>query len=138
MEVLKYKVITSEKQYNKYCKILEELVFSETKNRQIKDEIALLTLLIEKYDETQSSFHKLDPVELLYSLLKDHQLKSVDLANKLQVSPGLISDILNYKKGFSKDIIRRLAELFKLSQEAFNRPYALKDQQTPVKKYKRA
>lgn len=138
MEVLKYKVITSEKQYSKYCKVLEELVFSGTKSRQIKDEIALLTLLIEKYDETHSSFHKLDPVELLYSLLKDHQLKSVDLANKLQVSPGLISDILNYKKGFSKDIIRRLAELFKLSQEAFNKPYALKGQLTAVKKYKRA
>lgn len=138
METLKYKVISSEKQYDKYCKILEELVFSETKSKQAKDEIALLTLLIEKYDETHSDFHRLDPVELLHSLLKDHQLKSVDLANKLHVSPGLISDILNYKKGFSKDIIRRLAELFKLSQEAFNRPYVLKDQKVAVKKYKRA
>ncbi len=57
--------------------------------------------------------------------MKDHQLKSIDLAKKLKVSPGLISDIINYKKGFSKDIIRQLATMFKLSQEAFNRPYPL-------------
>ena len=126
METLKYKVITSEKQYDNYCKILESLVFSRLKTKQAKEEIALLTLLIEKYDEEHNIFTDLDPVELLKSLMKDHQLKSVDLAHKLKVSPGLVSDIINYKKGFSKDIIRHLASLFKLSQEAFNRPYKLK------------
>lgn len=125
METLKYKVITSEKQYDSYCKTLEDLVFSGSKNKYIKDEIALLTLLIEKYDQDHNIFNDLDPVELLRSLMEDHELKSVDLSKKLKVSPGLISDILNYKKGFSKDIIRRLAAMFKLSQEAFNRPYKL-------------
>ena len=85
----------------------------------------LITVLIEKYDFDHNTFNDLDPVELLRSLMKDHQLKSVDLANKLKVSPGLIADILNYKKGFSKEITRKLAVLFKLSQEAFNRPYLL-------------
>jgi len=32
---------------------------------------------------------------------------------------------LHYKKGLSKDVIRKLAAHFKVSQEAFNRPYAL-------------
>jgi len=126
METLKYKVITSEKQYDDYAKKLEELVFSRPRTTGIKEEIALLTLLIEKWDEDHSIFKELDPVELLRSLLKDHQMKSIDLAKKLKVSPGLISDIINYKKGFSKDIIRQLASLFKLSQESFNRPYKLK------------
>ena len=126
MENLKYKVIASEKQYDRYCKILEGLIFPGSKTKQAKDEIALLTLLIEKYDEDHNIFDELDPVELLRSLMKDHELKSVDLAKKLKVSPGLISDIINYKKGFSKEIIRQLAALFKLSQEAFNRPYKLK------------
>ncbi len=126
MEKLKYKVITSEKQYENYCKMLEALVFSKPKTGTVKDEIALLTLLIEKWDEDHSIFRELDPVELLKSLMKDHQLKAVDLAKKLKVSPGLISDIVNYKKGFSKEMIRQLANIFKLSQEAFNRPYKLK------------
>jgi HTH-type transcriptional regulator/antitoxin HigA len=126
METLKYKVIVSERQYDDYCKKLEELVFSTSKTVSVKEEIALLTLLIEKWDKEHSIFNELDPVELLRSLMKDHRMKSIDLARKLKVSPGLVSDIINYKKGFSKDIIRQLSTLFKLSQEAFNRPYPLK------------
>jgi HTH-type transcriptional regulator / antitoxin HigA len=125
METLKYKVITTEKQYDNYCKVLEELVFAKQKSKAVKEEIALLTLLIEKYDQEHNMFTEQNPVELLRSLMKDHKLKSVDLARKLDVSPGLVSDIINYKKGFSKEIIRALASLFKMSQEAFNRHYAL-------------
>ena len=126
MEALKYKVIKTEKQYDEYCRILHDLDFSNRKkNRKIEEEIDLLTLLIEKYDEEHNIFDDQDPVVLLRSLMKDHDLKSIDLANRLNVSPGLISDITNYKKGFSKEVIRQLASLFKLSQEAFNRPYQL-------------
>lgn len=125
MEALKYKVITSEKQYDKYAKILEELVFGITKTRQVKDEIALLTLLIEKWDEEHNIFDTLDPIEILKSLMKDHKIKSIQLAFLLNVSEGLVSDMLNYKKGLSKETIRILANHFKLNQEAFNRPYKL-------------
>ena len=112
---LKYKVITSEKQYDEYCHSLETLVFSKSKAVHIKEEISLLTVLIEKWDSEHNIFNDLDPVEILRSLMKDHELKSVDLAKAINVSPGLISDIINYKKGFSKNIIRSLSELFKLS-----------------------
>ena len=125
METLKYKVITSEKQYDKYAKILEELVFGTAKTRQIKDEIALLTLLIEKWDEEHNIFDTLDPIEILKSLMKDFKIKSIQLATLLNVSEGLVSDMLNYKKGLSKETIRILANHFKLNQEAFNRPYKL-------------
>lgn len=137
METLKYKVITSEKQYDRYAEILEGLVFLSPKTKQVKEEIALLTLLIETYDASHNTFDELDPVQLLRSLMKDHQLKSVDLANKLNVSPGLISDIMNYKKGFSKDVIRKLATLFKMSHEAFNRPYKLHISNHPERRMKK-
>jgi HTH-type transcriptional regulator/antitoxin HigA len=126
METLKYKVISSDKQYDKYCRILEELVFSPSKTKAMNDEIDLLTLLIEKYDEEHNTFKVADPVELLKSLMKDHKMKAVDLARLLEVSEGLVSDILKYKKGFSKKSIRILSERFKMRQEAFNRPYELR------------
>jgi len=127
METLKYKVITSERQYDKYCKLLEELVFAEgKKNKAQKDEIDLLTLLIEKWDEQHRSYHHLDPIELLHSLMLDHGMKAKDLVELLDVSKGYVSGILNYKKGLSKDVIRKLSGRFKISQEAFNRPYKLK------------
>jgi HTH-type transcriptional regulator/antitoxin HigA len=92
---------------------------------EVQDEIELLTLLIWKWDQDHNSFIDLNPVELLKSLMKDHQLKSKDLVEILGVSKGLISDILNYRKGLSKEIIRLLSSHFKISQEAFNRPYKL-------------
>lgn len=125
MESLKYKVITSVKQYNNYCEILEDLVFLKLKSKFVREEIALLTLLIEKWDEQHSLLFDLDPIALLKSLMKDHALKAVQIAELLKVSEGLVSDILNYKKGLSKETIRILSEHFKVNQEAFNRPYLL-------------
>jgi len=125
MAALKYKVIKSKTQYKEYCNILEALVFSGSRDRDTKDEIALLTLVIEKWDAEHNSFDEVDPIHLLHSLMEDHNLKAKDLVKLLKVSKGYISDILNYKKGLSKDVIRRLAEHFKVSQEAFNRPYKL-------------
>ena len=58
--------------------------------------------------------------------MDEQKLKSKDLVEILGVSKGLVSDILNYKKGLSKEIIRTLATHFNVSQEAFNRPYKLK------------
>jgi len=125
MSQLKYKVISTKKQYKEYCNTLEELVFADKKSKQIEEEIDLLTLLIETYDKQHNTFTELDPIQLLHSLMKEHQLKSKDVVEILQVSKGYVSDILNYKKGLSKDVIRTLAEHFKVSQEAFNRPYKL-------------
>lgn len=126
METLKYKIIKSKSQYKEYCATLEALVFNGSKSRSVAEEIDLLTLLIDKWDEEHTSFKTMDPIQLLDSFLKDHSLKAVQLAEILNVSKGYVSDILNYKKGLSKDVIRMLAEYFKVSQEAFNRPYKLK------------
>ena len=124
METLKFKVIKSEKQYKEYCQILDELI--NNGDTFATDEIELLTILIEKWDNEHNTFEELDPIELLHSLMEEHNLKSKDLVQILGVSKSLISDILNYKKGLSKEIIRTLALYFNLHQEAFNRPYKLK------------
>jgi HTH-type transcriptional regulator/antitoxin HigA len=125
METLKYKVITSKNQYKDYCNLLEQLVFSDAKNRKTKDEIALLTLLIEKWDAEHIPSTALDPIQLLHSFIKNHKLKAKDIVSVLGISKGYVSDILHYKKGLSKEVIRKLAEYFKVSQAAFNRPYKL-------------
>lgn len=125
MTVLKYKVIKNKTQYKQYTTALEELVFSGNKDRNTKEEIALLTLLIETWDEEHNSFEDVDPIYLLHSLMTNNKMKAKDLVDLLEVSKGYVSDILHYKKGLSKDVIRKLAEHFKVSQEAFNRPYKL-------------
>lgn len=92
METLKYKVITSKNQYKEYCNALEQLVFSGSKDRNTKDEIALLTLLTlltEKRDAEHLSSTELDPVQLLYAFIKDHGLKAKDLVEILRKSKAM-------------------------------------------------
>jgi HTH-type transcriptional regulator/antitoxin HigA len=58
--------------------------------------------------------------------MKVNKLQPADLASILGVGKSLVSDILNYRRGLSKEVIRKLSERFKVSQELFNRPYKLK------------
>ncbi len=125
MESLKYEVIKSEKQYNAYCNELETLLESRSKSKFTKEQIELLSLLIETWDAEHNTFDELDPIALLKALMNENKLRPKNLVEILGVSKGLVSDILSYKKGLSKEIIRALAERFKVAQEAFNRPYKL-------------
>jgi HTH-type transcriptional regulator/antitoxin HigA len=123
MKSIKYTIIKTEEQYYQYCNILEELVNQDNEN--VKDEIELLELLIEKWDAEHNSFDDKDPIELLKALMQENNLKAKDLAKILNLSKGTVSKILNYQKGLSKETIRKLSDYFKISQEAFNRPYPL-------------
>ena len=57
--------------------------------------------------------------------MQENNLKAKDLSKILNLSKGTVSKILNYQKGLSKETIRKLSDYFKISQEAFNRPYPL-------------
>jgi len=123
---LKYTVIKTKAQYRAYCKVLEALVEVGSKGKAVNDEIDLVTLLIEKWDDEHNAFTEGDPIQLLHSFMEEQNMRATDLVKLLKVSKGYISDILHYKKGLSKEIIRDLSAHFKVSQEAFNRPYQLK------------
>ncbi len=126
MDTLPFKVIKTEAQYNDYCKQLEALVMLRKKTPAQQDIIELLTLLIEKWDEAHNSFAQADPIEILRYLMQENNLRAVDLVTLLGISKSLLSDVLHYRRGLSKDMIRKLAGQFKVSQELFNRPYTLK------------
>lgn len=126
MEALKFTVIKNQAQYDRYCNILEDLI-SQDKNQ---DEIDLLTLLIEKWDADHNTLKDFAPIDLLKALMDEHSLKAKDLVDVLGLSKGTVSKILNCHKGLSKETIRKLADFFKVSQEAFNRPYKLKNKES--------
>jgi HTH-type transcriptional regulator/antitoxin HigA len=123
MENLKYTIIKDSTQYKDYCDKLEHLLTMD--ESRFQDEIDLLTLLIEKWDNEHNTFNDADPIQVLKTLMDEHKLKAKDLVGILDLSKGTISKILNYHKGLSKDTIRKLSDYFKVSQETFNRPYRL-------------
>lgn len=55
----------------------------------------------------------------------ENGLKSSDMVEIMGVSKGMVSQILNRKKGLSKEVIRNLASRFKMTHESFNHPYQL-------------
>jgi HTH-type transcriptional regulator/antitoxin HigA len=126
MKELKFKIIKTREQYDEYCTELERLVFLDKKSSNEEDAVELLTYLIELYDKQNTLFDDMDPISVIRTLMDEHKLKAVNLAKILGIGKGQMSDILNYKKGLSKEVIRGLSQHFKVEQELFNRPYELK------------
>ena len=124
MSRLKYTVIKSEEQYEKYCDVLEELVYSEEADVK-QEEIELLGLLIKDWDEKHKIGPELDPVELIKAFMDEHRLSQTELAEIADVRKRTISEVLNYKKRLSKKAIRNIANHFKIQQLALKKPYRL-------------
>ena len=121
------KVIKSLEQYYAYCDELENLNALKPITAENEDRIELLTVLIEKWDEEHHPPYEIHPVELLKQLMEMHDLNASELCRNTGLDKTVLSKILNNKKGFSKHVIRALANYFKVNQEAFNRLYSLDD-----------
>ena len=117
---LKYSIIKTEKQYKSYCKIVRELLLLKIKSKIIDQEIELLTFLIEKWQEDTWNLPEMNPIEVLKYFMKEHKMQSIELVKILGISKGYVSDILNYKKGLSKNVIRKLSERFNLKLKTIN------------------
>ncbi|MEX0719950.1 MAG: helix-turn-helix domain-containing protein [Balneolaceae bacterium] len=126
MKNLEYTKIKTQEQYDRYCDILKDFLFNENENTDKIDHIELLTLLIETWDQEKFNDGEYDPVKLLVSLMDDHGLKQKDIAKICNVGTSFVSEIINYKKYISKNIVRKLADYFKISQESLNKAYKIK------------
>jgi HTH-type transcriptional regulator/antitoxin HigA len=117
------KVIKNKEQYRSYVSALKKLWKNASAANE--DERELLEVLIEKWERDHQTHADTDPVELLKFLMENHNIDASALSVELDLNKATISKILNRRKGMSKYVIRRLSEIFKVSQEAFNRDYAL-------------
>ena len=125
---MKFKIIKTLKQYNEYCDRHEKLA---TKNyTKHKDELELLELLIDDYDNRMSEkkYRDLNPVELLKILIKSSDKTQKEIAIDLGISKQLISDVLKYRRNISKKLVKKLATYFAMNEEAFSKSYALKNE----------
>lgn len=100
----------------------------QLKDKSKEDELELLGLLIEDYNENQTRSYRLDlnPVELLKNLIEENELTQTSLADRIDISPQLMNDIIKYRREITKGVAYKLAEEFKMNIETFVRPYRLK------------
>ena len=126
---MKYSEIENKKQYQKYCdKHLElgNILSSGKGDAKMESEYYILDLIIEDYHKNQvDPFVDLTPVDLLKALMTEYDYTGYRLYKELKISQSIISDILNYKRAFSKDVIRKLAKKFNLAEQSFFKEYEL-------------
>ena len=126
---MKYYEIVNKEQYDEYCKRLLALgkkLGSGKGSKELNREYYILDLVIEDYHGKQKNpFENLTPVDLLQALLEENGYSAYKLCKELEISQSIISEILKYKRGFSKGLIRKLSKKFGIGQESFLKDYDL-------------
>ena len=133
---MKYSEIVTRKQYDEYCKQhleLGKILSAGNGTADTESDYYVLQLIIEDYARKQKNpFDKLTPVDLLKALMEEYGYSGYKLSKELKIPQSTISDILNYRRGFSKDLIRKFATKFELSQEPFLKEYELINKESRV------
>jgi antitoxin component HigA of HigAB toxin-antitoxin module len=125
---LQYKPVKSLAQYKSYESYLEKLLWIKEKSDTEQESIDLLVSLIEKWDTEHSTKSLIlpkapprDPILALDNLMKENKVNPSDLATSLGISQSGISDILNYRQELTDELIAKLSQRFKVSQEVFSK-----------------
>ncbi len=80
--------------------------------------LELLIQLIERFEERQYAIPEAPAQRVLQSLMEQRGLKQKDLL-PIFGSKGIASEVINGKRGISKEQAKKLGEYFKLSPAAF-------------------
>lgn len=120
------KMFRNEEEYNKAVDLLEELGDREgfEENEELVKQFELLSNLIEAYENKNANIDVGHPIEIIKLKMKYMGLKQKDLQPYIG-SSGIVSEVLNKKRGLSKSMIRKLSEFLHLDQNLLNKPYDL-------------
>ena len=118
-EIMGVTPIRTEADHERALAIIEALLdeIGDNETHPLADVLDYLADQVAAYEEDHTSIPEAEPKEVLRLLLEEHGLKQEDLADCAPQSR--ISDILNGKRGISKDIAKRLARRFHVSAALF-------------------
>ena len=122
------KMFRNEEEYNKAVALLEELGDREgfEDNEDLVKQFELLSNLIETYENQHANIDVGNPIAIIKLKMEYMGLKQKDLQPYIG-SSGIVSEVLNKKRGLSKSMIRKLSEALHLDQNLLNTPYDLID-----------
>ena len=99
-----------------------DVLFDAKKNTPEGDELEVLSILIEKYEDDQFPLELPDPVEAIKFRMEQLGYNQVDLANVVGLK-SRASEILNRKRKLSLDIIRKLHDKLNIPTDVLIQPY---------------
>lgn len=104
------KPIKNEKQYDEALKRVDELMeLNPALETKESDELEVLVLLIEKYEEKNWAISSPDPIEAIKYRMEELHLKQKDLIPFIG-NKSKVSEVLNRKIDLSLSMIRKLSD----------------------------
>ena len=115
------KPIKTEKDYQQALARLE-VIFNSKKDTPEGDELEILTILIEKYENEHFPIDFPDPIEAIKFRMEQLGYNQAELAEIVGLK-SRASEILNKKRKLSLDMIRQLHESLKIPTDVLIQSY---------------
>ncbi len=115
------KPIRNEKDYQKALNRLEE-IFEAKKGTEQGDELEILSILIDRYENEYFPIGMPDPIEAIKFRMEQMGMKQKDLAEIVGFN-SRVSEILNKKRKLTLEMIRRLNTSLNIPTEVLIQEY---------------
>lgn len=115
------KPIKTEQDYNQVLERLED-IFDAEPNTKEGDELEILGILVEKYENENFPIELPDPIEAIKFRMEQLNYSQNDLAEVIGLK-SRASEILNKKRKLSLEMIRKLSEKLHIPSEVLIQPY---------------
>lgn len=118
---MKITPIRNEKDYQKALERLE-VIFDAKKGTDKGDELEILSILIDKYENENFPIGMPDPIEAIKFRMEQMGMKQKDLAEVVGFK-SRVSEILNKKRKLTLDMIRKLNSTLHIPTEVLVQDY---------------
>ncbi|MFT4602037.1 MAG: HTH-type transcriptional regulator/antitoxin HigA [Arenicella sp.] len=113
--------IRSDKDYNKALQRLED-IFDAKPGTKNGDELDILSILIDKYENEHFPIGMPDPVEAIKFRMEQMGMKQKDLIALIGFK-SRVSEILNRKRKLTLDMVRKLSKALHIPTEVLIQEY---------------
>ena len=119
---MQLKILKTEKDYDKALNRIDELMELNPKlGTPESDELEILALLVEKYEELNWNIETPDPIEAIKYRMEEMNLKQKDLIPYIG-NKSKVSELLNRKISLSLSMVKNLSEALHIPLEILVKP----------------
>lgn len=112
------KLITTEEENEKALLVVEKLMHSQNRTIEENQLLALLVVLIERFEDEHYQLNSSTPHSMLSHLIEARGIKQSDLIGVIG-SKGVVSEVVNGKRAISKAQSKALGKFFGVSPALF-------------------
>ena len=113
--------IRNEKDYQRSIQRLEK-IFDAKKGSKEGDELEILSILIDTYENARFPIGMPDPIEAIKFRMEQMGMKQKDLAAAMGFK-SRVSEVLNKKRKLTLEMIRKLSEVLRIPTEVLIQDY---------------